>query len=49
MDEGWMDLGIRDITVDSAADESCWPKGLVDALLALSRPSHKSMTVVFLD
>ena len=26
-DAGWADLGIGDITVDSAADESCWPKG----------------------
>ena len=25
---GWADLGIGDITVDSAADESCWPKDL---------------------
>ena len=24
----WADLGLGDITVDSAADESCWPKGL---------------------
>ncbi len=26
-DSGWADLGIRDITVDSEANESCWPKG----------------------
>ncbi len=24
--KGWADLGAGDITVDSAADVSCWPK-----------------------
>lgn len=29
--EDWFDLGVGDIVVDSAADESCWPKGAGDA------------------
>ena len=32
-DESWADLGIEDITVDSAADESCWPHGQGDAFV----------------
>ena len=38
-DGGWADLGKGDITVDSAADESCWPKGQGDAFK--TRPSKK--------
>ena len=30
-EEGWASLGVGDIIVDSAADESCWPVGQGDA------------------
>ena len=37
----WMSLGVGEIVVDSAADESCWPKGLGDAFP--TRPPRKSI------
>ena len=37
--QGWADLGIGDITVDSAADESCWPIGGAFE----TRPSKKNI------
>ena len=39
-DERWADLGIGDITVDSAADESCWPQGQGDA--SVTNPSPQT-------
>ena len=30
-EEDWASLGVGDIIVDSAADESCWPVGQGDA------------------
>ena len=41
--EDWASLGIGDITVDSAADESCWPKGLGDAFP--TKPSKKNIVL----
>ena len=38
-DESWADLGMGDMTVDSAADESCWPHGQGDAFV--TSPSKK--------
>ena len=38
---GWASLGIGEITVDSAADESCWPRGCGDAFAV--RPSSKKL------
>ena len=38
-DERWADLSIGDITVDSAADQSCWPQGQGDAFV--TNPSKK--------
>ena len=34
-------MGIGEITVDSAADESCWPRGCGDAFAV--RPSNKKL------
>jgi hypothetical protein len=39
--KNWASLGIGDIVVDSAADESCWPKGLGDAFE--TKPSRKNI------
>ena len=38
-----MDLGIGDIVVDSAADESCWPKGQGDAFP--TRPAKRAIAL----
>ena len=38
---GWASLGMGDIVVDSAADESCWPVGQGDAFP--TKPSKKNM------
>ena len=35
-DERWADLGIGDITVDSGAEESCWPQGQGDVFVTIS-------------
>jgi hypothetical protein len=40
-DDGWLSLGVGDIIVDSAADESCWPAGQGDAFPTV--PSSKRM------
>ena len=40
---GWACLGVGDITVDSAADESCWPKELGDAFP--TKPSGKNIVL----
>ena len=37
----WVDLGIGDIVVDSAADESCWPQGMGEAYP--TKPSRKNI------
>ncbi len=37
----WADLGIGEITVDSVADESCWPKDFGGAFA--TRPSKKNV------
>jgi len=39
----WADLGVGDITVDSAADESCWPKDLGGAFP--TKPSKKNIVL----
>jgi hypothetical protein len=39
----WVSLGIGEIVVDSAADESCWPKGHGDALQ--TKPSSKRISL----
>ena len=39
----WAHLGVGDIVVDSAADESCWPKGQGDAFP--TRPAKKAITL----
>ena len=38
----WADLGVGEITVDSAADESCWPKGLGGGLSRQNPPKRTS-------
>ncbi len=38
---GWASLGMGDIVIDSAADESCWPVGQGDAYL--TKPSKRNM------
>ena len=35
----WLNLGVGDIVIDSAADESCWPVGQGDAFA--TKPSRK--------
>ena len=40
-DDEWLNLGIGEIVVDSAADESCWPIGVGDALP--TRPSKRNI------
>ncbi len=39
----WADLRIGEITVDSVADQSCWPKDFGGAFE--TRPSKKSITL----
>jgi hypothetical protein len=39
----WADLGVGDIVVDSAADESCWPKGHGDAFE--TKPSRRKISL----
>ena len=39
--KNWMDLGIGEIIVDSAADESCWPQGQGDAFP--TKPSRRKL------
>ena len=39
-DDEWLNLGIGEIVVDSAADESCWPIGVGDAFP--TRPSKRN-------
>ena len=39
----WASLGVGDIVVDSAADESCWPKGQGDAFE--TKPSRKCISL----
>ena len=39
--EDWLSLGVGDIVVDSAADESCWPAGQGDAYP--TKPSARRM------
>ena len=40
-DDEWLNLGIGEIVVDSAADESCWPIGVGDAFP--TRPSKRNI------
>ena len=40
-EDDWFGLSVGGIGVDSAADESCWPKGAGDAFPA--KPSRKSI------
>ena len=40
-DDEWLNLGISEIVVDSAADESCWPIGVGDAFP--TRPSKRNI------
>jgi hypothetical protein len=39
----WLDLGVGEITVDSAAEESCWPKELGGAFE--TRPSKRTLVL----
>ena len=39
----WASLGVGEIAVDSAADESCWPKGLGDAFKL--KPSKRNIVL----
>ena len=39
--KSWASLGVGDIVVDSAADESCWPQGQGDAFS--TKPSKKKI------
>ena len=39
----WAALGVGDIVVDSAADESCWPKGQGDAFP--TKPSKRNLVL----
>ena len=39
--KNWTRLGVGEIVVDSAADESCWPKGQDDAFS--NKPSKKNI------
>ena len=40
---GWLSLGVGDIIIDSAADESCWPAGQGDAFPTV--PSRKKLVL----
>ena len=37
-DEGWLSLGVGDVILDSAADESCWPVGRREAFPTKESP-----------
>ena len=41
--EEWLDLGMGEITVDSAAEESCWPKDLGGAFETV--PSKRNLVL----
>ena len=41
--KSWARLGVGEIVVDSAADESCWPKGQGDAFS--TKPSKKNIVL----
>ena len=40
-DDDWLSLGVGDIVIDSAADESCWPVGHGDAFP--TKPSRRKI------
>ncbi len=41
--DDWLDLGLGDIAVDSAAEGSCWPKDLGGAFE--TRPSKRNIAL----